>query len=916
MSSSDSEPGKPVTRHDIHVNPSQVRFDHWARIRGLTERLALHGGNAEELIPLIRHSLDVLEPWERYFAFPGPGTIEMVRDSLAAPDVDVLAAHMDRLETLLIELGDRAAILDDPFDLSSEVDDLLEEAVERHYFTVLVTESLSHRQMKEVRRALREARSREDEFVFELLPLASIEDALSAVVANPQVQAVWIRSDVKLRSDSPLEFFRREADLLAQMEQTSGLHMHGPLLGAAIRRLRPELDLYLTVDAEGQLPDPEDQALFNRVFYRREHPAEIHMATIDGVRRRYRTPFFDALKEYAKRPIGNFHALPIARGNSVFNSEWLQDMSDFYGEQIFMAETSSTVGGLDSLLSPTGTLREAQDAAARAFGAKATYFATNGTSTSNKIVVQAVCRPGDIVLIDRDCHKSHHYGLVMSGARPVYLDAYPLPDYAMYGAVSIRTIKEQLLALKRAGRLDAVRMLLLTNCTFDGIVYRPLRVMEEVLAIHPEMVFLWDEAWFAFAQLHPSYRSRTAMCSAARLRWTLDSREYRERYRAWKQEFDKLDPDDDSTWLDWPLMPDPDVAKVRVYATQSTHKSLSSLRQGSMIHEWDEEFASDVSDSFHEAYFTHTTTSPNYQILASLDLARRQVELEGYGKIASAMQMALVARDRVHADPLLNRYFRFLGPGDMIPEQFRPSGVTSYDHLAGFAGLAEVEQAFESDEFVLDPTRLTLYVGDTGLTGDEFKVSELMDRFGIQVNKTATNSVLFMTNIGTTWSSIDYLLLALREIARWLDTQRKESSPAEIKLWEGKVRHLQSELPPLPNFSEFHAAFRPNPSTPEGDIRAAFFLAYRGENHAYVHLDEALEQIRGGRQLVSSKFIIPYPPGFPILVPGQVISEEILVFIQELAIEEIHGYRADLGLPVFTDEALAQAAASASNRSG
>lgn len=908
MSKSDQEPGRPSRPPELHVNPSQLRFDHWARIRGLADRLALPGGNPEEVIPLIEHNLEVLSPWERYFAFPGPDGIEIVRTGLASRDFELLSAQMDRLETLLRQLGDRAAILDDVFDLSLDVDDLLAEALRRHYFTVLVTESMTHRQIKEVRRELREARGREDEFVFELLPLASIEDSLAAVFANPQVQAVWIRGDVALRSDHPLGFFRRETDLVARLEESSGVHMHGPLLGSAIRRLRPELDLYLTVDAEGQLPDPEDQAVFNRVFYRREHPAEIHMATVDGVRRRFRTPFFDALKEYARRPIGNFHALPIARGNSVFNSEWLQDMGDFYGEHIFMAETSATVGGLDSLLSPTGTLREAQDAAARAFGAKATYFATNGTSTSNKIVVQAVCRPGDIVLIDRDCHQSHHYGLVISGARPVYLDAYPIPEFAMYGAVPIRTIKQQLLAFKRAGRLAEVRMLLLTNCTFDGVVYNPLRVMEEVLAIHPEMVFLWDEAWFAFAQTHPIYRVRSAMFSAAKLRAKLDSPAYRERYEVWKREFDALDPDDDSTWLDRSLMPDPDVAKVRVYATQSTHKSLSSLRQGSMIHEWDEEFAADVSDSFHEAYFTHTTTSPNYQILASLDLARRQVELEGYGRISTAMQMALVARNRVHADPLLSRYFRFLDPEDLVPGQFRPSGTSSYTDLAGFAGLAEVTQAVESDEFVLDPTRLTLYVGETGMTGDEFKVSELMDQFGIQVNKTATNTALFMTNIGTTWSSIDYLLLALRSIARGLDEMKRESSAAEIHLWESKVHHLRFELPPLPNFSSFHSAFRSNPQTPEGDIRAAFFLAYVAENHEYVHLDEAVDLIRGGRELVSSKFIIPYPPGFPVLLPGQVISEEIVVFIRELAIDEIHGYRSDLGLPVFTDAALAEAA--------
>ena len=888
---------------DAHVNASQLRFDHWARIREAASRLRVEPDLGDQVSAEIEHHLNVLAPYEASFAFPGSATIADVHRLLASRDYDLLHDHMDRLEVLLSQLGDGAALMDDAFDLSLDVDDLVAEGRRRHYFTVLVADSLSHRQLRDIRRDMREARTTDDEFVFELLQVSSVEDAMAAVAANPQIQAVWIRVDLPLRSEHPLQLFRDRADLMLQVERAVGVHQHGPMLARALRDMRPELDLYLTIDAEGHLATAGDQSVFRRVFYRREHPSEMHMTTLDGVRSRYRTPFFDALKKYAQRPIGNFHALPIARGNSVFNSEWIEDMAEFYGEHIFLAETSSTVGGLDSLLSPTGTLREAQDAAARAFGAKETYFATNGTSTSNKIVVQAVCRPGDIVLIDRDCHKSHHYGLVLSDAYPVYLDAYPLPKYGFYGGVPLRTIKEQLLAFKRAGRLDEVRMLLLTNCTFDGIVYHPMRVMQEVLAIKPDMVFLWDEAWFAFAQLHPTFRRRNAMWAASHLREMLDTNYYRRQYVAWREWFDTLDPDDDATWLDNPLLPDPDAAAVRVYATQSTHKSLSALRQGSMIHHWDEHFASDVAESFHEAYFTHTTTSPNYQILASLDLARRQVELEGYGRMSNALQMALVVRQQVAEDPLLSRYFHVLDPDDMIPEAYREAELT-YTNKAGMSGPIEVMNAFYTNELVLDPTRLTLYVAETGVSGDAFKVDALMDRFGIQVNKTATNSVLLMTNIGTTWSAIDNLLAALREIARSLDERARESSPAELELFQAQVRQLRDEVPPLPDFSEFHEVFRPHPQTPEGDIRKAFFLAYPTANHAYVPLAEALSQIQAGRELVSSKFVIPYPPGFPVLVPGQVISPEIVEFMLALAIDEIHGYRPELGLAVFTDAAL------------
>ena len=140
--------------------------------------------------------------------------------------------------------------------------------------------------------------------------------------------------------------------------------------------------------------------------------------------------------------------------------------------------------------------------------------------------------PGDIVLLDRNCHQSHHYGMMLAGADVIYLEAYPLTDYSMYGAVPLREIKSKLLALKRAGKLDRVKMMSLTNCTFDGIVYDVQRVMEECLAIKPDLVFLWDEAWFAFARFHPVYRNRTAMAAARTLREKLCDANYTRQYEA------------------------------------------------------------------------------------------------------------------------------------------------------------------------------------------------------------------------------------------------------------------------------------------------------------------------------------------------------------------------------------------------
>ena len=123
-------------------------------------------------------------------------------------------------------------------------------------------------------------------------------------------------------------------------------------------------------------------------------------------------------------------------------------MGEFYGTNLFLAESSATTGGLDSLLEPTGNIKKAQEKAARAFGADHVFFVTNGTSTSNKMAVQALVGPGDIVIVDRNCHKSHHYGMVLAGAQPLYVEAFPMTEYSMYGAVPLRTIKQALLNLK------------------------------------------------------------------------------------------------------------------------------------------------------------------------------------------------------------------------------------------------------------------------------------------------------------------------------------------------------------------------------------------------------------------------------------------------------------------------------------
>ena len=304
------------------------------------------------------------------------------------------------------------------------------------------------------------------------------------------------------------------------------------------------------------------------------------------------------------------------------------------------------------------------------------FFVTNGTSTSNKMAVQALLGPGDIAIVDRNCHKSHHYGMVLSGAQPLYVEAFPMTEYSMYGAVPLDTIKQAMLALRKAtGGSTGCSMLDLTNCTFDGHIYNVRRVMEECLAIKPDLIFLWDEAWSGFARFSPFLRPRTAMGAAADIEAWLRDPASVDAYEAQQRELGE-NPSDEAL-LATRLIPDPRRVRLRVYQTNSTHKSMSAIRQGSMLLVKDVDFR-DVEAQFHEAVFTHASTSPNQQLIASLDVARRQMELEGYGLVMNAIEIALKIRAAVKGNPLISQYFRVLGADGMIPAQYRQSGFTDY----------------------------------------------------------------------------------------------------------------------------------------------------------------------------------------------------------------------------------------------
>jgi arginine/lysine/ornithine decarboxylase len=632
---------------------------------------------------------------------------------------------------------------------------------------------------------------------------------------------------------------------------------NGARLAVEARRFRPTVGRYLLTGKLEAFKDKAGRAeLFHSMCFKDDldigEGEELFLAILRDLRRKYKTPFWDALHTFAERPVITCHAMALAQGRSARKGATIVDFVDFYKLNYFRAEASATTEPLDSLLHPTGSIRDAQLAAARAFGAWRSLFVTNGTSTSNKIVLQTLLKPGDAVLVDRNCHISHHYAIALARARPYYMEPYELPEYKIGGGITLDTIDASLRQVWQQSK-GIPKAVLITNCTFDGLICDPKevikRVRETLRAISgtggedrlKDIVFIFDEAWFAFARFHPLFVRRTVMAAAAELE------------------------------AEEPMYYE---GKLRVYATQSTHKTLSAFRQGSMIHIRDPLLErADLYPSasimlktrLEHAFLTHTSTSPHNGIIASLDVARRQADLEGTVLVGQAIDLANQLRANLSTGGVdtawntFHRYFQVVKEDDLIPRDLM-------------------------SQFMLDPTKITLMLKGDITTGEMKRV--LLDNYDIQFNKYSDNTVLLMVTIGASRSTVENITNALLRYAQGLQDLgvplRAEFRPDAVTEDE-KIERRKNKTFWIPKFSGFAerpvavATERPN------DLGRFFF----NDDNYIVERRRLKECV--GKQYPSAAFVVPYPPGYPVLVPGQVISDEMVDFLGEVATTEIHG---------------------------
>ena len=322
-------------------------------------------------------------------------------------------------------------------------------------------------------------------------------------------------------------------------------------------------------------------------------------------------PFFRTLVDFTESHEYSWHTPGHAGGTAFRKSQVGKAFYDFYGETLFRTDLSVSVAELGSLLDHSGVVGEAERNAARVFGADATYFVLNGTSTSNQIVAHACVVAGDVVLADRNCHKSVNYALTVTGAVPVYL----MPSrngYGLIGPISADGLTPEAVAdavsaspLAAGAASKAPVYAVVTNSTYDGLCYRADRVVELLGQSTPRVHF--DEAWFAYARFHPLYASRYAMHEST-----------------------------------------PRAGDPTVFATQSTHKLLAAFSQASMIHIRSSERAPVEPSRFNEAYMMHGSTSPFYPMIACLDVATAMMDGPGgLSLVEDAIREAVRFRKRI-----------------------------------------------------------------------------------------------------------------------------------------------------------------------------------------------------------------------------------------------------------------------------
>jgi len=593
------------------------------------------------------------------------------------------------------------------------------------------------------------------DITIEIIEAATIASAIRQIEDDPDIQAVVLSWDI--------EGFCGDSNDKERKTRYSNVD-----LISAIKAVRVSIPIYI-LGNESQGLNIIDESIDIESFFFRDDiildPESILGYILNDFDDRCQAPFWKAYKKYITETNDSWHTPGHCGGLSFRNSPYINDFYNFYGRNVFVGDLSVSVDSLGSLTEGTNAIGRAQEAAAYTFEVTKTYFITNGSSTSNKVILQTLLRAGDKVIVDRNCHKSVHYGIVQAGAEPLYLSSVLHPDYGIFAPPTLAEIRETI-----QQHSDA-KLIVLTGCTYDGLL---LDIRAVVALAHEQGIKVFiDEAWFAYSLFHPRFRYYSAIDSGAD------------------------------------------------YITHSAHKVVSAFSQASYIHVNDPDFDADF---FHEIYSMYVSTSPKYQIIASLDVCHKQLEMEGYGLLKDLLEQVQELKEQM-------KNFRYIKILDM--EDFQEA----FPH-------------FREDNVGHDPLKILIDVSRLEYSTNEIH-RYLLDEIGLEIEKFTHSTMLVLLTLGGTRSKVIRLYNALKKL-----DQKKATIPI--------TRNRKKKLEGLPKIT----------------LNCTPAKAFFGERES-VNYEKAVGRTSAG-------LVTPYPPGIPLLVPGQAVEKGTIAYLRSLVSQNVN----------------------------
>jgi arginine decarboxylase len=564
-------------------------------------------------------------------------------------------------------------------------------------------------------------------------------------------------------------------------------------------------------------------------------------------------PFFKALVDYAQDGSYSWHCPGHSGGVAFLKSPVGRMFHQFFGENMLRADVCNSVDELGQLLDHTGPIAQSERNAARIFNADHCFFVTNGTSTSNKMVWHHTVAPDDVVVVDRNCHKSILHAIIMTGAVPVFLR----PTRNHYGIIgpiaqsefSPEAIRKKIALnpLLKGVDPDQVkpRILTLTQSTYDGVLYNTETIKHALDGYIETLHF--DEAWLPHAAFHSFYGNFHSMG--------------KNRARPMSQ---------------------------LVFATQSTHKLLAGISQASQVLVQDAQTRKLDRHLFNEAYLMHSSTSPQYAIIASCDVAAAMMEAPGgtalvEESIAEALDFRRAMR-KVDKEYGKDWWFKVWGPDKLAAKGIGHSSEWILKAGAKWHGFGDMAEGFN----LLDPIKSTIITPGLDMSGKFAPtgipaaiVTKFLVEHGVVVEKTGLYSFFIMFTIGITKGRWNTLLTALQQFKDDYD----RNQPLWRILPEFCTAHPRYERMGLRDLSQsIHEMYA------KGDIARLTTEMYLSDlqpamkpSDAFAHIahrktERVLIDDLEGR--ITTALLTPYPPGIPLLIPGERFNKKIVDYLR------------------------------------